>query len=98
MEQKNNEIIVNGKKVELNPKGMTITQLPCATKKEAIKLFNQLKKTRPAHYQAALVKYSYPSGDIVGGIMTLCPYYMIVSQYQFSKFCWIKDAKKPLDF
>jgi len=90
MGKKINEVTINGVNIELKPKSMTITQLPCTTKKESIKVFNQLKKTIPAHYKAAMVKYDFPTADVTGDIYAECPYYMIVSQYKFLGFSWVK--------
>lgn len=89
MEKKADEVIIDGLAWKIKPKGMTITQLPCTTKRAAIKVFNQLKPSIPENYKAVLVKYDYSVGHNTGDIYSDCPYYMIVSQYRFKGFSWV---------
>jgi len=90
MEKKTTEVIVNDIRYDLKSQSMTITQLPCSNKRDAIKVFNKLKKNIPKHYRAALVKYESSTGEFLGDTFHDLHYYLVVSRYDFRYFNYIK--------
>ena len=90
MEKKTTEVIVNDIKYDLKSQNMTITQLPCSNKRDAVKVYNQLKKNIPVGYRAALVKYESSTGTDVGDTYSDCNFYLVVSRYHFGFFKYIK--------
>ncbi len=90
MEKKTTEVIVNDIRYDLKSQSMTITQLPCSNKRDAIKVFNKLKKNIPKHYRAALVKYESSTGEFLGDTFHDLHYYLVVSRYHFGFFKYIK--------
>ena len=90
MEKKTTEVMVNDIKYDLKSQSMTITQLPCNNKRDAVKVFNQLKKNIPANYRAALVRYEGSTGNDVGDTYSDLHYYLVVGRYHFGYFKYIK--------